>query len=71
MVTCTMFRFMIPVGATIAAFGLLFHLQGRGMVGPEASFMYNSPDWWGYGIWILAAGATVSGAGVLLWLRAR
>lgn len=62
---------MIPAGVAIAAFGLLFHLQGRGVVGPEASFMYNSPDWLGYGIWILAAGAAVSGAGVLLRLRSR
>lgn len=60
---------MIPAGAAIAAFGLLFHLQGRGAVGPEASFMYNSPDWFVYGIWILGAGAAVSGAGALLRFR--
>lgn len=62
---------MIPAGVVIAAFGLLFHLQGRGVVGPEASFMYNSPDWFGYGVWILVAGAAVSGTGVLLRLRSR
>ena len=66
-----MLRSMIPAGAAIAAFGLLFHLQGRGVVGPESSFMYSSPDWLGYGVWIIAAGAAVSGAGVLLRLRSR
>ena len=67
----TMSWTMILAGVVIAAFGLLFHLQGRGVVGPEVSFMYNSPDWFGYGIWILAAGAAVSGTGVLLRLRSR
>ena len=66
-----MFRGLIPAGVAIAAFGLLFHMQGRGVVGPEQSFMYNSPDWFAYGIWILAAGAALAGAGALLWRRRR
>ena len=57
---------LIPAGAAVAAFGLLFHMQGRGMVGPEQSFMHNSPDWFGYGVWMLVAGVVVAGTGAFL-----
>ena len=62
---------LILAGAAVAALGLLFHMQGRGVVGPEQSFMYNSPDWLQYGILLAAAGATMAGAGLFLRRRGR
>ena len=46
-------------------FGLLFHLQGMAVVGPETSFMYESPEWEAYGIAIMIAGVVTAGAGYL------
>ena len=66
-----MLRGLIPAGAAVAAFGLLFHMQGRGVVGPEQSFMYASPEWFGYGLWLLLVGAAMAGTGVFAWLRSR
>ena len=62
---------LILAGATVAALGLLFHMQGRGAVGPEQSFMYSSPDWIQYGTWIAAAGAAMVCAGLFLRHRGR
>lgn len=62
---------LILAGAAIMALGLFFHMQGRGVVGPEQSFMYSSPDWLQYGIWIAAAGAAMAGAGLFLRRRGR
>lgn len=62
---------LILAGAAVAALGLLFHMQGRGMVGPEQSFMYSSPDWIQYGTWIATAGAAMICAGLLLRRRGR
>ena len=63
-----MFILMLA-GAAVAALGLLFHMQGRGVVGPEQSFMYSSPDWLQYGIWIAAVGIAMVGSGLLLRRR--
>lgn len=54
-------------GAVALAMGIVFHLQGVSVVGPESSFMYSSPQWAGWGLWIAAAGATVV---LVAWVRA-
>ena len=36
---------IIIVGIVIAIFGIVFGLQGQGVVGPEQSFMYQSSEW--------------------------
>ena len=36
--------------------GAVFHLQGQGVVGPQSSFMYASPQWADYGLYIAIAG---------------
>ena len=49
----------IPIiisGIIITIFGIIFGLQGQGMVGPETSFMYQSDDWVDYGMIISIAG---------------
>ena len=56
---------VMAAGVAGIASGIVFHLQGRAVVGPEASFMYDSPEWQGYGIVILAAGAALTVVGYL------
>lgn len=64
-------KIIIIAGAIIVAFGVLFQFQGRGVVGPESSFMYYNRDWIYYGIAIILAGAAICGSGVFLYVRAR
>jgi len=35
-------RPVIVVGIIVTALGLIFHLQGQAVVGPETSFMYSN-----------------------------
>lgn len=46
--------------------GLVFHLQGQSIVGPESSFMYSNPQWTIYGIQILIAGVVIMIIGIVL-----
>ena len=50
-------------------FGLIFHLQGQSIVGPESSFMYSNPDWITYGIQIIILGIIISGLGIVILKR--
>lgn len=61
--------FVILVGAIVAAFGLLFQFQGRGNIGPEASFMYQSSEWIDYGLGIAASGFVIIAIGIFLIRR--
>jgi len=40
-------------------FGLIFHLQGQSVIGPESSFMYSNPNWITYGIQMVIVGITI------------
>ena len=51
-------------GAIILIFGLIFHLQGQSVLGPESSFMYSNPDWITYGIQISLVGIIIIGTGI-------
>ena len=53
-------------GALLLISGLIFTLQGLGIVGPSSSFMYNSSAWIMYGLLILVVGAIVAIAGLKL-----
>ena len=54
---------LVLIGTIVLIFGLIFHLQGHSMIGPESSFMYSNPDWITYGIQISIVGAIIIGAG--------
>ncbi|NNM02335.1 MAG: hypothetical protein HKP26_02040 [Nitrosopumilus sp.] len=56
---------VIIVGAIIGILGIIFHLQGHSVVGPQSSFMYSNPDWVTYGIQIAIIGLIVIGAGII------
>lgn len=64
-------KIIILAGAIMIAFGVLFQFQGRGVVGPESSFMYYNKDWIYYGIGIVVFGVLVCGLGVFLYIRSR
>lgn len=53
-------------GAGITIMGVLFHLQGQSIVGPESSFMYSNPLWVTYGIQIALFGAIIMAVGISL-----
>ena len=47
---------IIGIGIITLIFGLIFHLQGQSVIGPESSFMYANPNWITYGIEIMICG---------------
>ena len=54
------------IGIIIGIFGLIFHLQGQSIVGPESSFMYANPEWVSYGLQIMIAGIVILGVGFVI-----
>ena len=59
---------LIIIGIITMIFGIIFHLQGQGIVGPESSFMYYNPEWITYGQQIAIFGIMIIGAGIVLKL---
>jgi hypothetical protein len=57
---------IIGIGVIAFIFGLIFHLQGQSIVGPESSFMYANPNWVTYGIQIMVGGGIIIGIGSTL-----
>jgi len=57
---------IIIIGLIVMIAGIIFHLQGQAIIGPESSFMYSNPDWITYGQEILLSGIVLSGFGVVL-----
>ncbi len=57
---------LIILGILIFLSGVLFHLQGQGIVGPESSFMYYNPEWITYGLQIVFIGWAILGFGAAL-----
>jgi len=55
---------VITIGIIIIVLGIIFHLQGQAIVGPESSFMYSNPDWITYGLQISIVGILIIGFGV-------
>jgi len=56
----------IIIGLIVIIAGIIFHLQGQAIVGPESSFMYANPDWITYGHQIVIVGILISGIGIAL-----
>jgi hypothetical protein len=59
-----MWSIFVFVGIIIFILGIIFHLQGQSVVGPESSFMYANPEWVSYGIQIAISGIIISGIGI-------
>jgi hypothetical protein len=56
-------------GTIIFILGIIFHLQGQSVIGPESSFMYANPEWISYGIQIAISGIIISGVGIIIKIR--
>jgi hypothetical protein len=55
---------LIITGVVVMIFGVIFHLQGQSVVGPESSFMHSNPDWITYGIQIAIIGIIIVTVGI-------
>ncbi|MDP3780905.1 MAG: hypothetical protein Q8Q69_06950 [Nitrosopumilaceae archaeon] len=55
---------IIVIGVIVISFGIIFHLQGQGVVGPQESFMYENPNWITYGQQIAVIGMLIIGGGI-------
>ena len=55
---------VIVTGIGIMIMGVIFHLQGQSIVGPESSFMYSNPQWITYGIQIIISGGIILAIGM-------
>jgi len=60
---------IVFIGTIIFILGIIFHLQGQSIVGPESSFMYANPEWISYGIQIAISGIIISGVGIIIKIR--
>ncbi len=59
-------KIVILTGIGIMIMGVIFHLQGKSIVGPESSFMYSNPQWITYGIQIVVLGGIILAIGISL-----
>ena len=57
---------IIVIGVIVLLFGIIFHLQGQGIVGPQESFMYENPNWITYGQQIAVIGILIIGVGIVV-----
>ncbi|AFS81241.1 hypothetical protein NKOR_06840 [Candidatus Nitrosopumilus koreensis AR1] len=57
---------LIGTGFIIGILGIIFHLQGQSVVGPESSFMYSNPKWTTYGIQIVVIGIIITSSGIII-----
>ncbi len=64
-----MWSLIVFIGTIIFMLGIIFHLQGQSVVGPESSFMYANPEWVSYGIQIAISGIIISGVGISIKIR--
>jgi hypothetical protein len=55
---------VMTIGIIVIVLGIIFHLQGQAVVGPESSFMYSNPEWITYGLQISIVGILIIGFGI-------
>lgn len=60
---------IIIFGTIVTILGIIFHLQGQAVVGPQTSFMYANPEWIGYGLKIFGVGIVIIVIGIGLKLK--
>ena len=59
-------RVTIAIGIIVVVLGVIFHLQGQAIIGPQSSFMYSNPTWITYGIQIVIFGIIIIGTSILV-----
>ena len=61
---------VIIIGTIVLILGIIFHLQGHSVVGPQSSFMYSNPEWITYGMQIAIVGTGILiGGGIIATVR--
>lgn len=65
------FKPVIILGVIVVILGLVFHLQGRSIIGPESSFMYSNPEWITLGQQIIIVGILMIVAGLIIKLKSK
>ena len=60
------YKSIIIIGIIAIISGIIFHLQGQAIVGPESSFMFSNPEWISYGQQIATIGIIVTGIGIVI-----
>ena len=60
---------LIIVGVLLTLAGMVFILQGEGIVGPQGSFMYNNPTWIYQGVAAALVGILIIIGGFVLGRR--
>ena len=58
-------------GIAVTISGIIFHLQGQGILGPEQSFMHKNQDWITYGMAIAFVGIAMTSVFTALRIRRR
>jgi len=53
-------------GTTMLIFGIISHLQGQSVVGPDTSFRYSNPEWVTYGTEIATIGIILITIGIII-----
>ena len=57
------------IGIIIMIFGVIFHLQGHSVIGPESSFMYSNPNWVTYGMQMAILGIIILSIGIIIFKK--
>jgi uncharacterized membrane protein YidH (DUF202 family) len=60
---------LVLVGVLLLLAGIVFTLQGMGIVGPHSSFMYNNPTWIYQGVAATLVGAFIVVGGLVMGRR--
>lgn len=63
------FKPIIILGIIVVFLGIIFHLQGQAIIGPDTSFMYSNPEWRTYGQQIIVSGIVIIVIGLILKLK--
>ena len=61
-------KMLVIIGILASIAGLAFTAQSKSIVGPESSFMYNSPQWTMNGYLIFGLGLAIIFSGVVIWV---
>ena len=57
---------LVIIGIIVTIFGVIFHLQGHSIIGPESSFMYSNPNWITYGMQMTILGIIILSVGIII-----
>ena len=60
---------LVIIGIIVTIFGIIFHLQGHSIIGPESSFMYSNLNWVTYGMQMAILGIIILSIGIIIFKK--